>query len=384
MKIYISKQDSNVFSFLYINKEDFFVHHLSIDNTSVVDNDDLLRVSIISTPFVIEEPIQIYGIEVSKKIITNFSKLLNIAIDCKTHDNDSYKPLEKISPDSVIYLGFSGGFDSLAAKSILPKSTKCVSIEFGAAFKRESDFFIKFDTNIVSWDLRKQRTNSLLKYKENINWRFMLAPISLFKGSQSNIIIATGTILEASPFWFTSENRKPLKTYSDFGFGIGISLINPIVGLTEYATTLIVCKDYSLDVVQDSLKSLAPRDSFKYHRKLCLIATISNDFSEIKPPQKKHVLGSSFADDFLTLYFCWKKGKAWVKSYYADNITDDTIIHDMSFVEKIHERNMNVLDTDFKKNILEKIREYGLDSYTQDDYENLDLVREQLLTKQYS
>lgn len=386
MKIFVSKQRNNIFSFFYLSdtNHDYFCHNLSIPMGHNVKDNDLFRVLINSSPFdfSLDNQLFISGLSVSNILKSYFENSYKIKIECDILEEDELIGRETIQPSDTILLGFSGGFDSLAAKKILPDNTKCISIEFGGAFQRESDFFNKLDTTIIKWDLRNYRESSFPKFKESANWRFMVAPITLYRKNQ-NVIISTGTILEASPFWFSSAKRQEFKYYSDFGLGKGVSLINPLAGITEYATTKIVLNSFEQSFIMDSLKSLAPLDSFKYHRKLCLISAVKNDFSEIPIPKQKHKLGSGFADDLFTLYFCWKNGIEWTKKYYAENIPDKIVIHNLSFVEKLNERNLNLLDIIFKNNIIKKINNYGIQSYSQDDYTSLEYVRKQLISKNY-
>lgn len=353
-----------------------------------VKDNDLFRVLISSSPFDFSSDnyIEVKGLKISPYLKDYFEKLYKIQINCDVSDDDELKGKDIIYSNDIIFLGFSGGFDSLAAKQVLPNNTQCVSIEYGGAFQRESDFFKMLDTTIIKWDLRNYRDNSYPKFKESMNWRFMVAPITLFrgKGNKANIIISTGTILEASPFWFTSDKRKVFESYSDFGLGKGVSLINPLAGITEYSTTKIVLNSFDDSFVFNSLKSLAPLDSFKYHRKICLIAAVKNDYSNVPIPKERHKLGSSFADDLFTLYFCWKFGLAWAKKFYAENIPDDIQIHNMSFIEKLNTRNLMVLDEGFRDYIVKKILRYDIDVYVDEDYKNLELVKIQLIDKKFT
>lgn len=52
-------------------------------------------------------------------------------------------------------LSFSGGFDSMAAKALMPDDTHLVSIDYGGWFTREADFFQKFEPIVISTNARR-------------------------------------------------------------------------------------------------------------------------------------------------------------------------------------------------------------------------------------
>lgn len=378
MNIYISKQDNNSYAFFYDNGEDFFTHKLSVKSEIKVQDDDIFRLALITNPFP-NNNVNVSGVVVSSIIKDSMSNILNTEITCDFKIGTKIEKCSIINDPNIIYLGFSGGFDSLAAKAILPKECQIVSIDYGGNFSREKDFFIKFPTNIVEWDLRNKRLNSLIKFNESANWRFMLAPLTLFREDRKNIVIATGTVLEASPFWFDATPRLEMTSYSDAGFGTGISVINPVSGLTEFSTALIVQREYGDLITEQCLKSIAHPNSFKVHRKRCLLAATKNNVETIKHPINKYIFGTSFADDFLSLYFCWKFGVEWTSEFYASGIPNNIAIYDMSFTEKLNENNLLFLDKDLRKSTINNINNYGIESYSSRDYENLDKVRCQLL-----
>lgn len=372
MKLYVSKQEGNIFIFSYHELNDFFSHRLEVPKRLNVNDNDLLRLAIFSNPFD-DNLIEVHGLKANEKIIAELSHISGKNILCDSYSREEFTQIESLK-DQEIFLGFSGGFDSMAANAILPKSTK-ISIDFGGDFAREALFFRKLDTNIVNWDLRNKRTNSLPKFNEGKNWRFMLAPLTLFRENKPNMVIATGTIMEASPYWMQTGNKGESKYYGHAGYGSGISFLNPIAGLTEVTTTLIVNKFYERNVVKDSLISLAAPTTFKFHRKKSLLAIANN---EIYIPEVKYRFGSSMADDFLALYFCWKFGKKWVQDNYSPNLPDDIPNVDMSFVEKVNTENMLHIDKEFREILLNNISSFGIEFFNANDYTNLSLVNQYL------
>lgn len=372
MRIYISKQEENIFIFSYYHQDEFFSHRIKVPKKLSVNDNDLLRLAIFSNPFEANS-IEIIGIQVNKTLIENLNNILSKTILCDNYDKEEFAILKYIDKEEV-FLGFSGGFDSMAAKAILPNSTS-VSIDFGGHFEREALFFNNLDTNIVDWDIRNKRTNSTPKFDEGKNWRFMLAPLTLFRENKPNILIATGTIMEASPYWLQLGNKSESNYYSHSGYGAGVSLFNPVAGLTEISTALIVSKAYSKEVVESSLCSLAAPTTFKFHRKKALLALVNN---KVYIPEVKYKFGSAIADDFLTLYFCWKFGKKWVKENYSLNFPDDTPNFDMSFVERVNTQNMLHIDNNFREHLLANLNKFGIFPFNENDYINLALVNQYL------
>lgn len=376
MQIYISKQEENIFTFSYITQQDFFAHTLKAPKYLQVSDNELFRLALITNPFD-EKVVEILGLSVNQILINDLSKILNQSLICNYYvSEEDFVNLSTIGSEEV-FLGFSGGFDSMAAQAILPKA-KNVSIDFGGAFEREREFFSTLTTDIVSWDLRNKRENFLSKFNEGKNWRFMLAPLTLFKEKRSSIAIATGTIMEASPYWMEVGNKSELSSYSHSGYGKGISLFNPVAGLTEVTTTSIVSRFYGNEIAEKSLKSLAAPTTFKFQRKKFLLALVDN---EIYVPNIKYRFGSALTDDFLTLYVRWKLGDKWVRENYALNLPDDIPDIDMSFCEKVNTDNMLHIDLNFREKILENIENFNIERYTQDDYVNLRLVNQYLFKK---
>lgn len=386
MEIYISKQKNNSFAFFYKQDGLFFIHKIEIPAKFQVIDNELLRFAIINSPLEFKTSVRVIGVSASSSLITNLSNIFKIDILCSVNDEFSNPQHRQKVGSDPIFLGFSGGFDSMAAKAILPKDQlQCVSIDFGGNFQRESEFFKTLDTDIIKWDIRNERLNSLRKFNESQNWRFMLSPLCLLRENGSNIVISTGTILEAAPFWMNPDKRNELKSYSDFGYGIGVSLINPVSGISEYGTTKIVYQTYSEKMVMSSLYSLASPSSFKFYRKKCLLAAVQNNPNLIskKDLVKKHSLGQSFADDLICLYFCWKFGVDWAKEFFADNIPDNLKLHDMAFFEKLNVNNLNIIDPELREYLIKKILSYGIEAYSEEDYLNLGLVGKQLMSKNF-
>lgn len=110
-------------------------------------------------------------------------------------------PESPVREDGINVLNFSGGVDSLAAHRLLGNKVKKISIDFGGRFSREANWFQKWDTFTVKTNLRDK------PFSEHVDWRFMAAAALLHSDYLNISGIYWGTVLEASPFWFTTEQK---------------------------------------------------------------------------------------------------------------------------------------------------------------------------------
>lgn len=194
-----------------------------------------------------------------------------------------------------IALSFSGGFDSLAALALMGESARLVSIDFGKGFERERGYYSKFDTAIVETNAREFESS----------WTFMGLGVILLREYLEADYFSFGSIFEASPWHFLRRNG-PIREQPIFK-AAGLKAINPVMGLTEFATAKVAATQYP-DTIVDSLCSLASIKSEKYYRKLLMLDLVQ-EMSEIElereqipePGWKNHLsLGQSFAADFLS------------------------------------------------------------------------------------
>ncbi|MDH2012959.1 hypothetical protein N5J66_03065 [Pseudomonas juntendi] len=355
--------------FSYEGEAVSFTHEIRHPDDLPATDDSLFRIAILSRP-ANDTNYSISGVTPYLESVEFFENAYNCTITTPTFATPNYEPLKSLTDD--VYLCFSGGFDSVAAKAILPESTHLISNEFGGAFEREALFFKNFQTQVLQWDLRRVRPEGKMKFNESIDWRFMLAPGLLFKQENKPITLATGTILEASPFWYSGTPKPEFQSYSNFGFGRDVSIINPVSCISEYSTTLIAAKVLSPVFLNKSLDSLAPLKSLKRYRKEVLIALTKGEaVPNPHADMPKHVFGRGFSDDTIALYLVWKLGKDWVKLNYCSNIPQHSEYLDMSFFEKIHTNNLNCFSSKDKQDILDKLQRFELPLYDDDDYLNI-------------
>lgn len=354
------------YKFLYEYDDEIFVHDLT--SPLILSDESIFVIAILSRPANFDE-IRVNSLSVDEAYIDFFQKTTKAKIICSRKYPKSFALREKINIEKEpIYLGFSGGFDSVAAKGVLGESAKLVSIDYGGAFSREAEFFEIFNPSTFVWNIRKSRKYAK-KFNEGLDWRFMLAPVAACAMSSKMNLISTGSIFEASPFWFSANNIKKFSKYSAFGMGPEISMINPVAALTEYSTTKIAMAALGEELISKSLKSLASESSFKFYRKKVLLSLIVNEGLPVNT-SKKHTFGTSLADDFLTLYLGWRVGWKWVAENYAllpDGFSFDV---DMSFVEKYSLNNLNTFCDGSIDYISRKYREYDIDPFDDIDSNN--------------
>lgn len=194
---------------------------------------------------------------------------------------------------SKIALNFSGGFDSLASLALLGEDSVLVSVDFGEGFEREGRFFRDFDTCVVSTNARKYAKS----------WTFMGIGAILLRECLGADFIAFGNIFEASPWNFALRTRPPAT--NPIFEAAGFTAVNPIVGLTEFATTKLALQAFPAQVV-DSLTSLADPNSEKYLRKYLMLTSLqefdqSRQIKSLATPNLSSPIdwGRSFAGDFL-------------------------------------------------------------------------------------
>lgn len=276
-------------------------------------------------------------------------------------------------------LSFSGGVDSLAAHYLCGPDAQLLSLEFGGHFKRESDFFKRWDTKIIRTDFRNK------PFDEKLDWRFIAAGAILMSDFIGVESLLFGTILEASPFWFNVKTKTPYENarmYQVFELA-DIKIGQTVISLSEYGTTK-VASSFGREILSSSIESAAAKGSLKLFRKLLLEKIvlgdeITNDWTSLNKPKNKSIFGKSFTEDILSLYFSWKLGATFVSEYLLDMSDDfksaaDTL--DMGFFEKYNPENLVANPPDLRDRFVTIFRSLDLLPYSESDYENINAVRE--------
>ena len=235
-------------------------------------------------------------------------------------------------------VSFSGGFDSLAAYSLLPGSPALVSMDFGGWFRRETEFFSTFDSQVV-------RTNFRMEGFGRRSWLFMLSGIVLLKQHLNLGSFTTGSILESSPWHYIRNIERSFQTVNLLK-ALGFEQINTTVGITEVATTMLAMRHFP-ERIGESLRSLAAPGTGKSQRKHMLVSALQRagkaaipslpGVPEVKEPPLKW--GESLTDDMLTPYMLKFAGGASTDALMANippEIRKVASNFNLTFYERYH------------------------------------------------
>lgn len=289
----------------------------------------------------------------------------------------------KISQKVENVLSFSGGFDSLSAKYLMPDNTKLVSMDFGGKFAREKEFFNQFNTYIVT-------TNLLETNLKHNSWSFMGIAAILFSDYLGIKYHTFGGILEASP---NNLSALPVAakniTFPPFS---AAGMINApyTIGITEIGTAMILFK-YAPELIRSSLDSLAHNGETKKYRKQLITSivakrlNISYLFDKFDIPNHKLNFGKSFTDDFLIFYFLKYAGIEATNKIVL-NIPEEVIQLSneltLNFYERINPNFLENFPSELLPELLKKAAYAKVIPYTKQDWHELGLVTN-LLSKYY-
>lgn len=372
MLVVIDKEHPK-YHFSYSDVELQFTHTLTVPFEHAPTDDALFRVSMYSRPKN-SSFYKVSGVSVSEFNKLSFEEALNCQIEILTYsENLQPKTITECPANTV--LSFSGGLDSIAAKVVLGSSAKLMSIDFGGDYAREAKFFKNFDTSIFKWELRGHRPEQKSRFNEGTDWRFLISPALIMSDGKTPLGVATGTILEASDFWFSGKIRRSFTSYAQKTLGPGVVILHPVACLSEFGTAMVAVKNLSSSDLLASLDSLASPGFFKYYRKQVLISIVNESTLPKRNGRiKKYKFGSSFSDDMVALYVAWKAGEAWSLENYIEYLPEGWNRLDMSFFEKINVENLKVLDPSLADKILSKLLENGLKKALPEDLKNLEDV----------
>ena len=277
-------------------------------------------------------------------------------------------------------LSFSGGFDSMAARVLMPSGTKLVSLDFGGRFGREREFFQRFDALVVTSNIVGT------PYRRN-SWSFMGMGCILAAEQFRAKYHTFGSILEASPDNFRlNPVAASGRTYTPFA-AAGYVNAPYVLGLSEIGTLRVLLQE-APELVPDSLVSLASPGEEKLHRKKVLVETVAADLGvcislpDVLAPKVPHfTFGANFAVDVLALYVAVRRGKAVADTLVRD-MPDEAVEHvdrvGMDFMEKANPTMYAHFPGELFPALSARLAEFGIGWYTESDWCQLDVVRKLL------
>lgn len=247
-------------------------------------------------------------------------------------------------------LNFSGGFDSLAALSFLPKNSSLVSVDFGGHFSREMDIINSFNSYVV-------KTNILETNFRKNSWLFMFMGAILYKDYLNTDYNISGGVIGAGSL----KNINFLKNYKT-SIPIESSDMTSIpytLGLSEIAAIKVALNN-SFNLIDMSLKSLANPKEEKRYRKQTMLEIINEQSSSklsleniVPPPEEPFSSwGDNLLHDHLSLYVIKYKGYE-----FASTITSDIPESAIQLVEKLEMEYYERYNTDVVKYIPREFRE---------------------------
>lgn len=280
-------------------------------------------------------------------------------------------PESEALPDRSGYghvaLNFSGGFDSLAALSMLGEGVRLVSLDFGGPFSREADFFRSFSPHVVSSNLRA------VGLARN-SWAFMAVGSILLRDHLQLSTYSFGAILEASAWNLNAcgfVNQTP-----DVLAVSGLKQLHPVIGLTEVGTTLLALRAFP-SKIPASLASLARHGSEKHYRKWLLASIVSQRFDlpdALPPPEVPGTpflsFGSQLAGDFLLPYLAKHATPERYEALIADAPSEVLALAklDLTFYERLNTNFYNHIGARWSSQFVSAAIQGGIGLYGEKDW----------------
>lgn len=275
-------------------------------------------------------------------------------------------------------LSFSGGFDSLAARALMPENTKLSSIDLGGRFSREKNFFSKFspiivETNIADTPFRKN------------SWTFMALSAIIANSFYGCNYHTFGSVLEASADNF-STNPASAKNITPPPLSmVGLQNAPYVQGLSEVGTLLVILQSDPA-IVADGLVSLASPGEEKLHRKKMLTIAaaqklgIDIDLPDIVSPPRPHFhFGQVFSVDLLALYIGVTLGKEAAQTMVRD-LPDSALKQashlGMDFMEKWNPTLYQNFPKLLLPELMKKLAIFDIPAYTEQDWEQISNIRD--------
>ena len=325
----------------------------------------------------------ICGSKMYKNIYLDLNITSSIYINIKSFTNSNVFPKEilenkesKIEKENFL-LNFSGGIDSLALLSLLPKNyTKLVSINWGGSF-REYDFFKKFDTYIVE--------TNLLDLGIKYNWSALGMASIFYSEYLKGKYVTFGNVLEASAFTFSPQiPDKYFKTPEavPFCYINDISYPYYTVGLTEVGTFL-VASYYFPELIGESLESICHPTWEKRGRKELLLEIINKKFirniehEKSNPPWNKFKFGDVLSEDFLCLYIIKHLGIEKASQILMDIPEEAEIFskkYSLDFYERFNTNFLLTIPKEYRGEMVKRLINADVIPYNQNDYNELQQV----------
>lgn len=276
-------------------------------------------------------------------------------------------------------LSFSGGFDSLGARAVMPADTKLVSMQFGGWFRREHEFFRTFDTLTVQTNCRSVPSQQTSMARNH--WSFMAIGALLTSEHFGAKYHTFGSILASS-----LKAGPPSNSTFPLLRAAGYIDARYTAGLTEAATVKILLQE-SPEVILPSLDSLASKRDRKRMRKYLLVKSLSKRFGALGVTlpnihdefQGQVEFGSDYATTLVGLYLISREGPEFVRGLF-DAVPRDAIklasSLSMDFMERFNADYYESFPAELMPDLGARLAHLNMRPYSQSDWREVEAVKE--------
>lgn len=272
-------------------------------------------------------------------------------------------------PGTDTALNFSGGFDSLAARSFLPKA-HLVSLDFGGRFEREERFFRTFNPLAIKTNLTDLGLN-------RNSWQFMGIGSILLRDELNLANYSFGSIMAGSLPLLTNQPLDQSTGGMLVANELQMQVRNPVAGLSEISSLMMAVNTFPA-LLPRSLASVALPQEDKYRRKHLMLEAVGRrqgfayqiDQEPLGAPRMKW--GQSFATDLASLYVMKILGAEKVVSSYAgetpDSVIDFVEKSSFNFMERVNPHAYKGVDRATSGRWYQVMLENGIEPYYREDW----------------
>jgi len=281
------------------------------------------------------------------------------------------KPIN--SDESLVLLSFSGGTDSLAALSLLPRDkVRLVSTEFGGFFEQEE---IGYSLHQPEYLLRTNLRS--LDYHRN-SWTFMGIGLILFSEYAQAPYFCFGTNLTDS-LYHLMENPPLADSPARLPFSaLGMTQVCLTNGIGGPAI-LKIASHYYPEIMREVFESLAKPGSKKRHHKELMLECVEKRFSvnlDINRTEMKDTcnFGDLIETDLQLPYMIKHLGAGPLERFVRNipqEIYDISRAYDLTFYERVYPAFLRTIPEGLREYYLARLEEAGVKLYTQTDCEEM-------------
>lgn len=279
--------------------------------------------------------------------------------------------------NGAVLLNFSGGFDSLASRYLLPESHELISLDLGGRFARERKFFRQFDPLIVKTNI----TDTPLRAN---SWSFLGIGSILAAESLRGTYCTFGAILEATLL----QRGTPFERNNTFPPFAAVGLCNAPAaqGLSEIGTLLIL-EHFAPELIGESLGSLAGPREEKQVRKWALVEALRS-YAGIEggplegpvfPDAPHYRVGENFVVDLSALAVAWLGRPDLTRLMVRDaehKLIPAAKSLDLGFMLKADKRMYANYPGPLKGRLAEQLNAAGIEWYSPADEQSCEEVRQ--------